>query len=112
MPIVQFNTVTEFLAELTADLGHVDRKLVRVTCLYQHSTQAPSMQYVSVVATARAAADIIRLDVYCGEVWNVDTQHNELVLNKAEAVQQRIREACAQLGCDVRAGLLKSTEAE
>lgn len=112
MPIVQFNTVNEFLAELTTDLTQVDRKLVRVTHLYQQSKQAPSLQYVSVVATARVATDIIRLDVYCGEVWNVNTQHNEPVLKKAEALQQRIREACAQLGMDVRAGLLKSAEAE
>lgn len=112
MPIVQFNTVNEFLAELTTDLTQVDRKLVRVTHLYQQSKQTPSMQYVSVVATARVATDIIRLDVYCGEVWNVNTQHNEPVLKKAEALQQRIREVCAQLGMDVRAGLLKSAEAE
>jgi hypothetical protein len=112
MPIVQFNTVNEFLTELTADLAHLDRKLVRVTNLYQHSTQMPIIQYVSVVATARVATDILRLDVYCGEVWNVDTQHNEQVLNKVAALQQRLRESCEQLGIDVRAGLWKSAEAE
>ena len=112
MPIVQFNTVREFLAELTADLAQVDRKLVRVTNLYRQSTQMPIIQYVSVVATARVATDIIRLDMYCGEVWNVDTQHNERVLKKVEALQQSIRESCMQLGIDVRAGLWKSAEVE
>ena len=112
MPIVQFNAVDEFLAELTTDRTQVDRKLVRVTNLYQQSTQVPSLQYVSVVATARVATDIVRLDVYCGEVWNVDTQHSGPVLKKAEALQQRIREACAQLGFEVRAGVLKNAEAE
>ena len=112
MPIVQFNTVQEFFAELTADLTQVDRTLVRVTNLYRQSTQMPMIQYVSVVATARVATDIIRLDIYCGEVWNVDTQHNERVLKKAEALQQSIRESCVQLGIDVRAGLWKSAEAE
>jgi hypothetical protein len=112
MPIVQFNTVSEFFTELTIDLARVDRKLVRVTNLYRQSSQVPSMQYVSVVATARVATDIIQLDVYCGEVWSVDTQHNEPVLKKAEVLQQRIRKACMQLGFEVRAGLLKNAEAE
>jgi hypothetical protein len=112
MPIVQFNNVEEFLTELTADLAQLDRQLVRVTNLYQQSRQTPIIQYVSVVATARVAADILRLDVYCGEVWNVDTQHNAPVLKKVEAVQQHLRVSCVQLGIEVRAGLWKSAEAE
>ena len=112
MPIVQFNSVEEFLTELTADLAQLDRQLVRVTNLYQQSRQTPIIQYVSVVATARVAADILRLDVYCGEVWNVDTQHNAPVLKKVEAVQQHLRVSCVQLGIEVRAGLWKSAEAE
>ena len=111
MPIVQFNNVEEFLTELNADLAQLDRKLVRVTNLYQQSRQTPIIQYVSVVATARVAADILRLDVYCGEVWNVDTQHNAPVLKKVEAVQQHLRVSCVQLGIEVRAGLWKSAEA-
>ncbi len=112
MAIVQFNNVEEFLAELTADLDTLDRHLVRVTNLYQQSTQMPVIQYVSVIATARVATDIIRLDVYCGELWNVDTQHNAPVLKKVEAVQQHLRASCAQLGIEVRAGLWKSAEVE
>lgn len=112
MPVVQFNNEQEFLAELTADLEKLDRQLVRVTNLYQQSKQMPIIQYVSVVATARVATDILRLDVYCGEVWNVDTQHNAPVLKKVEAVQQRLRASCEQLGIEVRAGLWKSAEAE
>ena len=112
MPIVQFNNTEEFLAELAADLEKLDRHLVRVTNLYQQSTQMPVIEYVSVVATARMATDIIRLDVYCGELWNVDTQHNAPVLNKVEAVQQHLPTSCAQLGLVVRAGLWKGAEAE
>ena len=112
MPIVQFNNVEEFLTELTTDLAQLDRRLVRVTNLYQQSTQTPIIQYVSVVATARVAGDILRLDVHCSELWNVDTQHNAPVLKKVEAVQQRIRASCVQLGMEVRAGLLKQAEAE
>jgi len=112
MPIVQFNNVEEFLAELTTDLAQLDRQLVRVTNLYQQSTQTPIIQYVSVVATARVAVDILRLDVYCGELWNVDTQHNAPVLKKVEAVQQHLRASCVQLSIEVRAGLLKHAEAK
>ena len=112
MAIVQFNNVEEFLAELTADLDTLDRHLVRVTNLYQQSTQMPVMQYVSVVATARVATDIIRLDIYCGDGWNGDAQHNAPVLKKVEAIQQRLRASCTPLGIEIRAGLWKSTEAE
>jgi hypothetical protein len=112
MPLVQFNTVEEFLAELAADLDTLDRHLVRVTNLYQQSTQMPVIQYVSVVATARVATDIIRLDVYCGELWNVDTQHNAPVLKKVEAVQHHLRASCTQLGIEVRAGVWKAAAAE
>jgi len=98
MPIVQFNNTEEFLAELAADLDKLDRHLVRVTNLYQQSTQMPLIQYVADVATARVATDIIRLDVYCGELWNADTQHNAPVLKKVEAIQHHLRASCAQLG--------------
>jgi len=111
MTVVQFNNTEEFLAELAADLVQLDRKLVRVTNLYQQSTQTPIIQYVSVVATARVAADILRLDVFCGEVWNVDTQHNAPVWKRVEAVQQQLRASCVQLGLEVRAGLWKHTDA-
>ena len=111
MAIVQFNNTEEFLAELTADLVQLDPKLVRVTNCYQHSTQTPIIQYVSVVATARVSADILRLDVFCGEVWNVDTQHNTPVWKKVEAVQHQLRASCAQLGLEVRAGLWKRADA-
>ena len=77
MPIVQFNNIEEFLAELTTDFVHLDRKLVRVTNLYRQSAQSPIIHYVSVVATARVAADLIRLDVHCGELWSVDTHQND-----------------------------------
>ncbi len=112
MAIVQFNNIEEFLAELATDLDTLDRHLVRVTNLYQQSTQMPVMQYVSVVATARVATDIIRLDVSCGEVWNGDAHHNAPVLKKSEAVQQHLRASCTKLGIEVRAGLWKSAESE
>ncbi len=110
MAVVQFNNTEEFLAELAADLAQLDRPLVRVTNLYQQSTQTPIIQYVSVVATARVAADILRLDVFCGEVWNVDALHNTPVWKKVEVVQQHLRMSCVQLGLEVRAGLLKPAE--
>ena len=112
MPIVQFNNIEEFLAELTTDVVHLDRKLVPATNLYRQSAQSPIIHYVSVVATARVAADLIRLDVHCGELWSVDTHQNAPVLKKVEAVQQHLRASCAQLGLEVRAGLLQSAEAK
>jgi hypothetical protein len=112
MPIVQFNNIEEFLAELTSDLAHLDRRLVRVTNLYQQRTHTPIIAYVSVVATARVAADILRLDVFCGEVWSADTPHNAPVWKKVEAVQHHLRASCVQLGLAVRAGLWKHAGAE
>jgi hypothetical protein len=112
MAIVQFNSVQELLAELTADLAQLDRRLVRVTNLYQQSPQTPIIQCVSVVATARVAADILRLDVFCGDVWSADTPHNTPVWKKVEAIQHHLRASCEQLGIEVRAGLWNIADAE
>ena len=111
MPIVQFNNIEEFLAELTTDLEHLDRMLVRVTTLYRQSALSRIIHYVSVVATTRVAADLIRLDVHCGELWSVDTHQNAPVLKRVEAVQPHLRALCAQRGLEVRAGLLQRAEA-
>jgi len=110
MAIVRFNVYDEFLAELTKDIELVDRRIVRITNLYQGSTVSPSLKHLSVVATAKVGVDIVRLDVYCGDVWGLNTQHNDVTRKKAQDIQHRITQAGAQLGFEIRAGILEAEE--
>jgi len=110
MAIVRFNVYDEFLAELTKDIELVDRRIVRITNLCQGSTVSSSLKHLSVVATAKVGVDIVRLDVYCGDVWGLNTQHNDVTRKKAQDIQHRITQAGAQLGFEIRAGILEAEE--
>ena len=109
MPIVKFNAPEEFLAELTKDVALVDRQIVRATNLYRQSTYSPGVQHLSVVATARVGSDIVRLDLYCGDLWHIERQDTP-VTAKAERMRRALAEGCARLGLEVRAGMLDEAE--
>src|SRR5881628_1875752 len=82
MAVVKFNTPGEFLAELKQDCQQIDRGIVRVTNLYRGSTVSPSLHHLSVVATARVGRDLVRLDYYCGDLWQIgeqDSPHDQHV---------------------------------
>jgi hypothetical protein len=102
--MVRFTDVNEFLENLDKDRQHVERRIVRVTNLYQPSRLTPSTQHLSVVATARIAGEIVRLEVYCGDLWHLG--RDDAVIAKATAVQQTLVDACARLDLDVRPGVI------
>lgn len=103
--MVRFNQVEEFLEELAKDKDHIERGIVRLTNLYRPSRQVPSIQHLSVVATMRVGRDIIRLEVYCGDLWHLD--RDQPVLDRAKALHTTLEEGCARLGLEVRAGVLE-----
>jgi len=78
---------------------------VRLTNFYRPSQRVPSIQHLSVVATARVGRDIIRLEVYCGDLWHLD--RDQPVLDRAKALHTTIEEGCARLGLEVRAGVIE-----
>ena len=102
--MVQFNDVHEFLDNLDRDHDLVERRIMRVTNLYRQSKLTASIQHLSVVATARVSGEIVRLEVYCGDLWNLGS--DQAALEKASEVQRTLTEECARLDLDVRAGLI------
>lgn len=105
--MVRFSDPKEFLEELAKDRDHVERRIVRLTNLYRPSQRVPSVQHLSVVATARVGREVVRLEVYCGDFWYLDKEKDQKVLDKAKALHTTIEEGCARLGLEVRAGVLE-----
>jgi hypothetical protein len=113
MATVKFNYPGEFLAELKQDCQQVDRGIVRVTTLYRGSTGSPGMRHLSVVATARVGRDLVRLDCYCGDLWQIgdqDSPHDQQVMERIQRLSSTLQDGCSQLGLEVRAGLLEETQ--
>jgi hypothetical protein len=111
--MVRFSDPREFLEELAKDREHIERRIVRLTNFYRPSQRVPSIQHLSVVATARVGRDIIRLEVYCGDLWHLDLSactaqagRDQPVLDRAKAIHTTIEEGCARLGLEVRAGMI------
>lgn len=102
--MVRFNDNGEFIENLTKDRESVDRRIVRVTTLYRQSTFAASIRHLTVVATTRISGELVRLEVYCGDLWGLGK--DKPILDKAEALQHILTNRCAELGLEVRSGLL------
>lgn len=106
--MVRFNDANEFLKELAKDRDHVERRIVRLTNLYRPSQRVPSIQHLSVVATTRVGRELVRLETYCGDLWNLG--RDQSVLDKAKVLHQTIEDGCASLGLEVRSGVLDDEE--
>jgi hypothetical protein len=65
--MVLFNALDEFLKELGADKDLVERKIVRLTNLYQQSQLTPVIRHLFVVATYKAGGEIVQFKQYSGE---------------------------------------------
>jgi len=103
--MVRFNDVNEFLENLDKDRDLVDRRIVHVTNLYRASKLTASIQHLSVLATARISGEIVRLEVYCGDLWGI-THQDEPVLAKADRVKGDLMEGAGSLDLDIRAGMI------
>ena len=104
MATVKFSVPEEFLEELGKEL--VDRGLVRITHLSRPTKISPNIHHLSIVATAKVAGDILRLERYCGDIWNIGSQDVK-VKDEAEAIKRKILEGCAALHLEVRGGVLE-----
>jgi hypothetical protein len=103
--IVKFNDPKEFLEELAKDAQLIKRSIVRVTQQTTQSNQVPVIAHLSVVATAEVAGDIVRLDRYCGQLWNMGK--DEKVLGLAKELVDRLIKGCEALSLEVRAGVIE-----
>lgn len=101
--MVVFHAVEEFLKELETDQEVVERKIVRLTNLYQQSTMTPVIRHLFVVATYKAASEIVQFKQYVGDLWNEG--QDKKVIEKSLALQEQVEGACKRYGLEVRAGM-------
>jgi hypothetical protein len=101
--MIVFSAVEEFLKELETDKDLIERKIVRLTNLYQQSQMTPVIRHLFVAATYKAAGEIVKFTQYIGDLWNAE--RDEKVIEQSIALQQQIEEECQQWGLEVRAGM-------
>ncbi len=118
---ILFNDVKEFLAEVEADNGLIDRKIVRVTRLIR--TSPHSTQDITVVATAAVGGEkisvgdrnfetpvsIIRLDRFIGTVFcpRAPMVEDKKILDRASQIVGEIENELQKIGMTVRAGIFE-----
>jgi hypothetical protein len=103
--MIVFSAVEEFLKELETDKDLIERKIVRLTNLYQQSPMTPVIRHLFVAATYKAAGEIVQFTQYIGDLWNAE--QDEKPVEKSIALQQQIEEECTQWGLEVRAGMYR-----
>jgi len=106
--MVVFHAVEEFLKELETDKDLVERKIVRLTNLYQHSKMTPVIRHLFVAATYKAAGEVVQFKQYIGDLWNAE--QDKKTIKKSIKLQERIEDACKRLGLEVRAEMYKEKE--
>jgi len=107
MAIVKFNVTDEFIDELKK--CRLEAPIVRLTNLYKPIPNLGPIRALLVVATTKASnGDIIRLERYCGQIWDIETQDKD-TLARADEIHNKIENACEGLGIEVRAGIIEET---
>lgn len=104
MATVKFTSVEEFIEELEKERANIRLKVVRLTNLFSPIPNLSPIRSLTVVATAKVRDDIIRLNRYCGQIWDIDKTDEE-TYERAEAAHKRIEEAAKTLGIEIRAGI-------
>ena len=105
MALVKFNFQDEYIDELKK--AKLDQPVVRLTNLQRHSEKIAPLRSLFVISTAKAAnGDIIKLEHYCGQLWGIDSQ-DEQIWQRAEIVHSEIKKACQDLKLEVRAGIFE-----
>ena len=106
--MVVFHAVEEFLKELEMDKEVVERKIVRLTNLYQQSQMTPVIRHLFVAATYKAAGEIVQCEQYVGDLWNMAS--DKKAIEKGIDLQKQVEEACQRYGLEVRAGMYSDKE--
>jgi len=107
-PMVVFNAVEEFLKELETDKELVERKIVRLTNLYQQSQMTPGIRHLFVAAAYKGAGEIVQFKQYVGDRWNRES--DKKAIEKSIDQQKQVEEAGKRYGLEVRAGMYSDKE--
>jgi len=104
--LVKFNDVGEYIEELKKEFGwaHVDRSIMRLTGERKRSANMPTYHLTVVATIKNRDGDILRLDKYIGELW--DMPQDAQLLKDYEAVHTMLTAAAKDLHLeDIRAGV-------
>jgi hypothetical protein len=106
--VVQFMVAAEFLEEIRADVGAVDRGIVRVTREYRGHSQLPLITVI-LRATALVKGCIVSLAENVGQGWAATHESKEL---EAKSVRQmtELEGALRTLGLITRPGVFEPVE--
>lgn len=105
MTTVRFHHPSDFLAEVARDVGLIERRIVRVTRGYRRNREAPTVQFVSVLASYELpSGQVVQLDAACGDWWGAG---DDGALRRADEVARRIEDACRDLDLEVRGGIVE-----
>lgn len=105
MATVEFDNLSEFLAELSKDSQYVDRKIVRVMRRRRASVMSSAVA-MSVIGTARVGSDIYRVECVCGALCGIQAADRQVLVQVREQLKN-LRNGCTGLGLDVRSGVLE-----
>lgn len=110
MATVKFTSAGEFIDELNKEFGESANapipvlNILRLTNLFSPIPNLAPIRSLTVVATFKVRGEIIRLNRYCGQIWDIE-HTDEDTYQRAEAVHKQIKEATSSLGIEVRAGI-------
>lgn len=104
---VHFNEPKEFCEELVKDHLQIERGIVRCTVRYETAKISPNIHHVIALATYSVAGQVVELEQYCGDVWRINKEEDQKVLDQADATIKLVEKFCQ--GCDlqVRTGHLE-----
>jgi hypothetical protein len=104
MTVVKFTNVAEFVAELRADAGLIDRGILRATHSWRSS---PPLTVLSVLATAVVAGRLVVLECRCGAYMFADTDGADAA-GRAVATMTALRALAAELKLELRPGVFEA----
>lgn len=99
----RFTELDEFLEEIDADGGLVEREIIRATKSYVPHPSGAGVHIVMVEAGYRVGGEIVRLKVRVGELWG--TGADEEINQTANELLDKLKAAVAERGLELRGGL-------
>ncbi|MEQ1845840.1 MAG: hypothetical protein ABL983_09735 [Nitrospira sp.] len=105
MGCINLRDLTQFLEDLRRDHRLVDRSLVRVE-LENEWFWSSNIRIKRLTVTARIRQDILRLDLF-SDPLSGNHEHDDLHAQAMSRQLDELREACQELGIEIRRGILE-----
>lgn len=115
MYYVHYSDPGEYIEEMKKDAvtSIIEDDIARVTQMTSLSKMGPTLRYVHVVAGYVCGKRIVKLKRFLGEITPAKdgvSDHDKLVMERAQKTVQLIIDSMAELGLEVRSGILSLGE--